>query len=197
MEKNKCGCGCGHEHSTQEEKKCGCGHEHHKHEEKKCGCGHEHHNHDDNCGCGHDHSHKNIVNHDGTVTDNQAVFLKQLKQFNYLPVAQCVIKSSTEHSFSVVAISPMFIRNPSDSLELVKEAGEFLLKLENQGLIEIDFDIPLNGYEYLEYKNSEVYKYFSETINDAPKDRGFLGDTPTLELGSMVITKAGEDAISG
>ena len=77
-------------------------------------------------------------------------------------------------------------------MAMVKEAGAFLKKLEDMGLITLDYDIPLNGYAYQEYKDSALFEYFCATLKEGAGRPGFLGDTPVLELGSMALTEAGE-----
>lgn len=160
----QCGCGCGHNHE-------------HEHNHENCGCG---------CGCNHEQHEKKPINPE-EITENQKAFLHELEQRHFLPVARFTLKDSREKDFNVTALAPVFLRSTTDSMELVKEAGAFLKGLEDMGLITLDYDIPLNGYEYEEYKNSEIYKYFCATVAEGATKPNFLGDTPVLELGSMAI----------
>lgn len=147
------------------------------------------------CGCGHDHSHLHRAN-DSTspidVTDNQKAFLHQLSHRHYLPVARFSVKDSRETDFIATALAPVFIQSTSDDMAMVKEAGVFLQKLEDMGLITLDYDIPLNRYSYEEYKGSALYEYFRATVAEGATKPDFLGDTPVLDLGSMALTEAGE-----
>lgn len=145
------------------------------------------------CGCGHDHSPKSIpsVTPD-QVTENQKNFLHQLHHHHYLPVARFTLTDSREQDFLSTALAPVFIRNVNDNMATVKEAGAFLQALEDMGLLTLDYDIPLGGYGYEEYKDSALYAYFCQTVADATGKPGFLGNTPELDLGSMAITQAGE-----
>ncbi len=125
------------------------------------------------------------------LTANQRDFLCRLSHHQALPVARFVLESSREHDFSSVALAPVFLRSAADEMSDVKEAGAFLLGLEAMGCLTLDYDIPLRGYPYEEYDHSALYAYFVSTVKEGAS-RGFLGDTPRLELGSMALTPLGE-----
>lgn len=157
--------------------------------------------HDHACGCGcHGHHHEGH-RHSSPVgrealTKNQLDFLHQLSHCGALPVARFLVGSSREEDFLSVALAPVFLRSPEDDMARVKEAGAFLAKLEELGMLTLDYDIPLKGYDYPEYKESALYAYFEETVRQgAAEHPGFLGDTPILELGSMALTAQGEAAL--
>lgn len=149
--------------------------------------------HDEHCGCGHDHDHTQKARISATfdeVTENQKDFLHELHHRHYLPVSRFTLADSRQ-DFSSTALAPVFIRNAGDDMAMVKEAGAFLQNLEDIGLITLDYDIPLDGYSYEEYKGSALYEYFCKTVAEAADKPGFLGNTPELELGSMALTEAG------
>jgi hypothetical protein len=154
--------------------------------------------HDEHCGCGcghnHEHTHRtDIPTAPIEMTDNQRDFLHQLSHSHYLPVARFTIEDSREDDFIATALAPVFIRSAADDMETVKEAGAFLQQLEDLGLITLDYDMPLDGYGYEEYKDSSLYEYFRTTVVEGASRPGFLGDTPVLELGSMALTEAGKE----
>ncbi|MEG2420395.1 MAG: hypothetical protein RSB55_02515 [Oscillospiraceae bacterium] len=163
---------------------CNCGCEDHHHEE---------HIHEAHCDCGCETQPHQA--HSDAVTENQADFLRQLMQSKALPVARFLMTSSREAEFSVVSLAPVFLRSPFDDMDTVKEAGRFLTTLEKGGLLTLDYDIPLKGYDYAEYKISTLYTYFEDTVRVAKGRTDFLGDQPELELGSMAITEDGMRAI--
>ncbi len=158
---HKGGC-CGKHHGNE-------AHEHHSH--------HGHHEHKGGC-CGKHH-----------VTEAEKHFLSHLIEAKFLPITQFVIKSSKEHSFEVVALSPVFIESENATMERVKELGRILLKLEKLGLIDLDFDIPLSNFNYDVYEKSELFEFFKKTVEDGCKQDGFLGDLATLECGSIAPTE--------
>lgn len=152
--------------------------------------------HNDTCACGHEHHHEEHSHTPGAVTENQKDFLHQLGHSHFLPVARFTLTDNREEDFVSTALAPVFLRSAADGMELVKEAGVFLQKLEDMGLITLDYDIPLDGYGYEEYKNSTLYAYFCQTVQEGAGKPGFLGNTPILELGSMGLTEAGESIAS-
>ena len=191
---NQHSCGCTdhdhHEHSNS----CGCTDHHHEHS-NSCGCtDHHHHEHSDSCGCGCDCGCEDeatvSLNPDTKLTSDQLAFLRELAHHNYMPIAQFVLKSTVEPNFESVALYPVFIGTTEDSMETVKNMGNFLQELEDMGVITLDYDLPLKGYAYEEYHNCALYSYFCKTVTSSQGNENFLGDTPTLELGSMGITEA-------
>lgn len=147
------------------------------------------------CGCGHDHAHHHHA--DAAigpieVTEAQKDFLHQLHHHHYLPVARFAIMDSREEDIVSIALAPVYLHAPDDDMETVKEAGVFLKSLKGLGLITLDYDMPLKGYGYEEYKESALYKYFCETVAEGASKPNFFGNTPVLELGSIALTEAGE-----
>ncbi len=154
--------------------------------DEHCGCG---------CGCGHDHEHPRRADASATtieVTEDQKDFLHQLGHHHYLPVARFALKDSRQADFVSIALAPVFLRSADDDMKTVKEAGAFLKRLEDLGLVTLDYDIPLKGYGYEEYNASALYEYFRATVAEGASMPNFLGNTPVLELGSIALTDAGE-----
>ena len=147
------------------------------------------------CGCGHDHEHHHHADVHAApieVTENQKDFLHQLSHHHYLPVARFTVTDSRKEDFASTALAPVFLGSADDDMETAKEAGAFLQELEDLGLVTLDYDIPLKGYEYAEYKASALYKYFCATVAEGATRPNFLGNTPVLDLGSIALTDAGE-----
>lgn len=163
---------------------CCCGsHANHHSEDKHCAGNSNQHN----CGC---HSHENqseMVSFED-LTETETHFLKHLIDYEFLPVARFIVKSTKEEDFENIVLSPVFIIDTKDTIEQVKNVAKKLTNLENGGFITIDYDIPLNGYSYSEYHNSSVFKYFKETVLQASCKKSFLGDTAVMECGSIAPT---------
>ncbi|MDL2215816.1 hypothetical protein LJB77_02000 [Ruminococcaceae bacterium OttesenSCG-928-N02] len=123
------------------------------------------------------------------MTQLQADFIHHLEHTGYQPLARFVLESEVETEFSIVSLAPVYISTPQDSMEDVKAMGKLLLELEEMGEITLDYDIPLSDYPYEEYKTSELYAYFCQTVSERAKQPGFLGDTPRLELGSIALRR--------
>lgn len=166
--------------------------------EKGCTChGHDHaddHVHGAHCGCGHHHhEHVEVKPIEGMTALQQDVMLA-LHQRRYLPVARFVLTKAGDDEVQSVALAPVYLGSPEDEMDAVKALGAELAALEGADLITLDYDIPLKGYAYAEYKASALYAYFQRTVAEA-RDKAFLFDTAGLELGSMALTEAGERCV--
>ncbi len=167
-----------HNHSHS----CGCKSHSHNHEHHHgCGC-HTHSSHDNCCK---KHKEVSIEN----ISEVERHFLKHLLSYEFLPVARFIVKSSIEHDFENIALSPVFIVDIKDTMEEVKNFGKKLKKLEDLGLLTLDYDIPIENYQYSEYHNAEIFNYFKETVDSAKGKVGFLGDISIIECGSMAPTQ--------
>ncbi|MBE5056334.1 hypothetical protein INF37_10020 [Pseudoflavonifractor sp. DSM 107456] len=154
------------------------------HHDGHCGCGHDHsHTHTHDCGCGYEHGPAQ-----GELTPAMEDFLHHLHHHHFLPVARFLVESSVEEDFCAVALAPVYLRAPDESMESVKETAAMLLELEKMGYLTLDYDYPLDRYSYKEYKESELYAYFCRTVAEGTGRAGFLGDRPVLELGSIAPT---------
>ncbi len=202
------GCGCGHDHKTADH----AGHDH----GAGCGCGHDHktaghagHDHGPDCGCeahGHTHSHgpgcgcegydgdSDGPNYENGLSIAENNVLMALLERGGLPVARFSLSSSKEQEAYAVAMSPVYIADPGDSLETIKEYGAIYAGMEEKGLIELDYEFPLPGYPYREYHESWAWRHFVETAAEA-KQRGFTFDTPRLELGGITMTEHGHEVV--
>ena len=111
-----------------------------------------------------------------------------------LPVARFTLTSSKEAEAYAVAMEPVYIANPADSLDDIKEYGSLFARMEDKGLIDLEYDHPMPGYPYFEYKSSDAWKRFVETAAEA-KQRGFAFDSPNLELGCIALTALGQEVV--
>ena len=178
-------CDCGHDH----------GHHHHEHGEG-CGCGHDHghhhHEHGEGCGCGHDHGHHQQffpIFQEGVLNEVAEGFMHLLSTHKFLPCARFVVKSSSEPEFSNVALAPVFIDDGEEEVLVLRAMGEVLLGLEHHGFISIDYDIPLDNFDYSYFKESRAYRLFEQTVAEAKDKQGFLGDIAEIEFGSIAATE--------
>ena len=176
-------------------------------------------NHNHKGGCchgsnGHDHNHQNHHSHEHAqghgcgggcccasqraevpLSNEEKDFLNQLAQTPYLPLARFVLKSSKSSHFESVALAPVHLRDKADSMETVKSLGAILKSLEEKGHLTLDYEEPLENANYSEYKDSDLYAYFKETVAQAGNYDDYLYDIPDLELGSIALTYSGQMAI--
>ena len=106
------------------------------------------------------------------------------------------MSSSTEKEARFVSLAPVYITALDDSMETVKKIGAILSVLEKKGLISLDYDTPLQDYDYTQYTNSVLFAYFTETVNEGKKSPRFLCDTAEIEFGSMALTEFGKESLS-
>lgn len=159
-----------------------------------CGCGNHVNRHGPGCNCEW-HEHDEITDgpdYDNGLSIEENNVLMALWERGGLPLARFTLTSSREKDAYAVAMSPVYIADPSDSLETIREYGALYAEMEEKGLIELDYDFPLPGYPYREYHQSWAWRYFVETAAEARR-RGFTFDTPRLELGGITLTERGQE----
>lgn len=151
------------------------------------------------CGGGHGGGccgrHKPLQKED--LSEAQLAMIDQLLVYHYLPVARFVLTSSKEDDFVVHALEPVQLQTVNDSLGQVKERSAMLLDLEQKGFISIDYDIALSNYDYQDYYKSAVFAYFKQTVDEGAQHADFLGDTASIETGSLAITEKCADLFQG
>jgi hypothetical protein len=145
------------------------------------------------CGCeGHDDADGPDYDNGLSIAENNV--LMALLERGGLPVARFALTSSREQDAYAVAMSPVYVADPDDSLEAIREYGAIYTGMEDKDLIELDYDFPLPGYPYREYRESSAWRHFMETAAEA-KQRGFTFDTPHLELGGITLTERGHEVV--
>jgi hypothetical protein len=171
----------------QHNEHCDCGEHGHEHSHSV-----NHHEHNEHCGCG--HTHAPIPAPEG-LSPMKVDILFALRQRKCLPVACFTLLKTDDDARHSIALAPVYLSATDDSMEQVKQLGQELSQLEEMDLLTIDYDIPLQNYAYEEYRNSELYAYFVQTVAEAAKRPEATYDTPGLDLGSMALTDAGEDMV--
>ena len=155
--------------------------------------------HSSHCSCGHDHSndhqHKEAACHsydeNPTINADEKALLLELQKNTYLPISQFIMSSSIEEEAAFIALEPVYIENLNDTMETVKAKGAVLCELEKKGLITLDYDIPIERYDYRFHTNSKLFAYFKQTIDEGRNNPNFLCDTAEIEPGSIALTELG------
>ena len=129
------------------------------------------------------------------LSDDEKSFLSVLAKTPFLPIVSFVAKSSKSDHLENIMLSPVYIENSEDALFAVKNRAEILNSLEEKGAISIDYDLKIENADYDFYKNSEVYKYFVEIINESKANPDFIFDIPYMECGSIALTGIGQEII--
>jgi hypothetical protein len=154
---------------------------------------HEHHHHHPGCTCGHPHEpiHVSDRAQNMVLTGREEAILRTIGGACCLPVARLIATKSDEEEVVIDCLSPVYLYDVGDTMEEVKEIGALLKGLEEKELLTLDYDRPIEGYDYALYTQSDLYAYFVRTIQEARGREGFLCDTPEIELGSMALTELG------
>ncbi len=168
--------------------------DHHHEHGPNCGCGHDHHGHGEGCGCG-QHERIKVDAERFSLTDEQAALLALIARYQYLPVARFVLESSADDEVWASALAPVTIEALDDTMEAVKQRGALLTALSDAGLLSLDYDVPIDGYDYQGYRESELYMFFQQTVAEGAKLPGAAFDRAAMDTGSMALTELGERAI--
>lgn len=175
-----------HSHSTDHDHspECHCG-EHHS-------CG-QHEDHEHSCcegGCCGGHSHQPIE-----LSQQDCDFLSTLAQIPFLPLARFLMTSIKSDHLESVALAPVYLTDGTETVAQVRETGDMLLNLEGFGLISLDYDQPLQGFDYGLYQNSAAFHTLEDVVREGSQKEGFLFDRALVETGSVALTALGQQVI--
>ncbi len=164
-------------------------HEHHNHDHHEHGacCGHQHSEKDCNEGCCQEHQ---II-----LTEQEGKFLLDMAATPFLPVVRFVMQISTSHHNQSVALAPVYLTEKNETMAQVKETAEIIANLAQYGLLDIDYDIPLQNFDYAVFEQSVIFAYFLQTIEDGKAQQHFIYDMGIMEQGSISVTALGQEAI--
>ncbi|MCL2201535.1 MAG: hypothetical protein FWB75_06180 [Oscillospiraceae bacterium] len=103
------------------------------------------------------------------------------------------MKSSRSSHLEAVAYSPVYITDKLDDMSTVHTNARFLNRLQEHGLVTLNYDEPLESYDYEFFYESSAYEYFTETVREGKQNQGFIFDTAIFELGHIALTGSGQD----
>ena len=129
------------------------------------------------------------------LQEKEIEFLMNLAQTPYLPLGRFLMKSSKSSHLEAVAMAPVYLNSEADSMEFAKDNGLILKKLQDKGLVTLDYEIPLQNGNYTTYSNSSLFRYFTETVEAGAQEENFIFDIAELELGSIALTFQGQALI--
>jgi hypothetical protein len=129
------------------------------------------------------------------LTAEEKDFLRLLAQAPFLPVCGFLLKSSRSAHFETVALEPVYLTDKRDSIETARKNAAILKRLAEYGAITLDYDIPLQNYDYSVFSESAAYQYFQDTVGEGRENPNFIFDTPALARGSLALTGLGQDLL--
>lgn len=122
------------------------------------------------------------------LTETEQQLLDLLAQNAFLPVARFILRSSENPEMSFVMSAPVLLRSPEDGTGQMRETGKALLSLQKRRFITLDYGIPLTGFDYDTWEESELFQRFAQSAATP-------GTEPYLEPGSIALTLQGQEAI--
>lgn len=122
------------------------------------------------------------------LSEEERHLLDLLSQQAFLPVARFLLQNPENPELSFVMAGPVFLETPEDSSEKISAAGKGLLSLQKRRYLTLDYDLPLDGFDYGVWEQSRHYQDF--VFASQSKDA-----VPVLERGSAALTLQGQEAI--
>jgi hypothetical protein len=129
------------------------------------------------------------------LSGDEAEILGELAHGGAKSVCRFVMSSSREKDLEAVALAPVLIRGPEDTVEAVRERGKILTGLLERGLITLEYGSPLPGFDERTVRESAAFSSFEDTVREGAGKPGFLFDTAKLEAGRMEMTDDGAQAM--
>lgn len=126
--------------------------------------------------------------HSGPLSEEEQHFMDLLAQRAFLPVARFLLENPDNPALSFVMSAPVYLETEQDTPQDLSRAGAALLSLQRRRYVTLDYNVPLQGFDYSPWERSQYYQNFafSSTSEDA---------VPVLEPGSVALTVQGQEAL--
>ncbi|HJD23169.1 MAG TPA: hypothetical protein H9694_03375 [Firmicutes bacterium] len=108
------------------------------------------------------------------------------------PLVRLELRSSRERELRSTALNHVRLENPDEPMAAIKARGQALARLEQAGLIKIDYRPAVTvAADYAVYRQSAVYRELCALVEEGKGRPGFLFDTPHIRRGRAVLTPKG------
>ncbi|MEG1845211.1 MAG: hypothetical protein RR296_13310, partial [Clostridia bacterium] len=131
-----------------------------------------------------------------TLDEGEAGCLRALAQTPFLPLARFMLSSTKSPDASAIAYAPVAIEQKEDDMAVVATRARALETLCEKGLVTLDYDQPLENFDYAVFRESRAFAVLSARAQEGGKREGFLFDTASVEPGSFALTALGQVAIA-
>ncbi|MEG1812908.1 MAG: hypothetical protein RR337_06390 [Clostridia bacterium] len=131
-----------------------------------------------------------------TLDGGEAGCLRALAQTPFLPLARFMLSSTKSPDASAIAYAPVAIEQKEDDMAVVATRARALETLCEKGLVTLDYDQPLENFDYAVFRESRAFAALSARAQEGGKREGFLFDTASVEPGSFALTALGQVAIA-
>lgn len=113
-----------------------------------------------------------------------------------LPIVRFELRSSREKEWLSIALNHVWMTDREDSMETVKIRAAQIRAAEEQGLIRVDFALPVTARShYAVYLESALYADFCRMVEEGKRRPGYLFDTPYMKRGAVTLTAKGRERI--
>lgn len=120
------------------------------------------------------------------LTQTERELLQAVRSAKRFPLVRFELRNSEEPELRSIALNHVYITDPEDSMELVKERSAALESLRRRGLVRISYALP--AYVQLDYQiyyRSRLYELLCHTVLEAQGKPGFLFNLPAMRFGQV------------
>lgn len=120
------------------------------------------------------------------LTQMERGLLQAVRSAKRFPLVRFELRNSEEPELRSIALNHVYITDPEDSMELVKERSAALESLRRRGLVRISYALPAYVQsDYQIYYRSKLYELLCHTVLEAQGKPGFLFNLPAMRFGQV------------
>lgn len=120
------------------------------------------------------------------LTQTERELLQAVRSARRFPLVRFELRNSEEPELRSIALNHVYITDPEDSMELVKERSAALESLRRRGLVRISYALPAYVQsDYQIYYRSRLYELLCHTVLEAQGKPGFLFNLPAMRFGQV------------
>ncbi len=120
------------------------------------------------------------------LTQTERELLQAVRSARRFPLVRFELRNSEEPGLRSIALNHVYITDPEDSMELVKERSAALESLRRRGLVRISYALPAYVQsDYQVYYRSRLYELLCHTVLEAQGKPGFLFNLPAMRFGQV------------
>lgn len=120
------------------------------------------------------------------LTQTERELLQAVRSAKRFPLVRFELRNSEEPELRSIALNHVYITDPEDSMELVKERSAALESLRRRGLLRISYALPAYVQsDYQIYYRSKLYELLCHTVMEAQGKPGFLFNLPAMRFGQV------------
>ncbi|WOC32009.1 MULTISPECIES: hypothetical protein [Caproicibacterium] len=126
-----------------------------------------------------------------TYTDAQKEILWKVFQHRRFPIVRFELHREGQPELCSIALNDVYIEQPQDSMELVKERGKALHSLTEQGILTVDYStrVWVQG-DYDVYYRSKLYEELCHAVMESSKNPAAVFNLPYMRKGYAGFTSS-------